>query len=93
MNPDELIEALKIEQWYPRVGDLVRRRDTKTVVGSIISFELTKTGYWANCLLKNESRLEDHRMLVGLLEPIGVHEIIKDHTGPLCRALEKMLEG
>lgn len=92
MNPNDLIDVLGIKSWNPRIGDFVRRRDTKTVIGSIESFEHNQTGFWANCTLINGERRSNSRMLVGLLEPIDVLDIIRANEGLLCRALERMVE-
>ena len=86
----DLVRALDIQPWNPRVGDLVKRRDTNRPLGTIVGFELSSLGVMAKV---EQFEGEPVRQAVGLLEPMDISEILEGSGGPILRALEKVYQG
>lgn len=85
-----LISKLDVQAWSPRIGDLVRRRDNKRIVGSIAKFETSHLGLMAVC-----DQLEGGviRQAVGILESVDITQVIEESGGPVHKALERIAEG
>lgn len=90
MNPNELIEALAIKSWIPRVGDLVRRRDNKVIKGAISGFRVGNLGVMVSTDLGGETTTDTP---LGILEPVDITDVIMESSSPVHRALERILEN
>lgn len=87
---DDIVQMLNIQPWNPRVGDLVKRRDTNRILGTITKFESGQLGVMATV-----SQFEGGliRQAVGVLMPVDITQIIEESAGPIHRALERVTEG
>jgi hypothetical protein len=102
---EELTAKLEVQSWIPQVGQLVRRRDSQDILGTIAGFKMSSMGVMAmidGFHDDTSEMLEEHRkrvehisrripnQAVGLLEPVDITEVIEKSAGPIHRALERI---
>jgi hypothetical protein len=86
----KVIERLDVQPWIPQLGQCVRRRDSKEMLGPIMSFKMSKMGLMANTELEDESGLRKSTQAVGLLEPVDIFEVIEASADPVHKALGRI---
>lgn len=78
--------------WNPQIGQLVRRRDNKRIIGSISKFEDNKLGVMA--VIDQLDAFEPQvRQALGLLEPVDIQDVIDESASPIHRALERIKDN
>jgi hypothetical protein len=89
---DEIIQKLDVQPWVPQVGQVVRRRDNDTPLGTIKSFRLSNMGLMATIevFVVDGPAVPDTHQAVGLLEPVDIFEVIQASAGPVHKALERI---
>jgi hypothetical protein len=87
---EELAAKLDMQPWAPQVGQVVRRRDSRDILGVIKSFELSSNGLVANCEIKEDGDLRKSSTPVGILELVDIFEVIELSSGTIHRALERI---
>jgi plasmid stability protein len=87
---EELAAKLDIQPWAPQVGQVVRRRDSREILGVIKGFELSSNGLMANCEIKEDGDIRKSCQAVGLLELVDIFEVIELSSGTVHRALERI---
>jgi len=87
---EELVTKLGIQPWAPQIGQVVRRRDSREVLGVIKDFNLSTLGLMANCELMTDGVLRKSNQAVGILELVDIFEVIEYSAGPVHRVLERL---
>lgn len=87
---EELAAKLDMQPWAPQVGQVVRRRDSREILGVIKSFELSSNGLMANCEIKEDGDIRKSSPPVGILELVDIFEVIELSSGTVHRALERI---
>lgn len=87
---EELAAKLNMQPWAPQEGQVVRRRDSREILGVIKSFELSSNGLVANCEIKEDGEVRKSSQPVGILELVDIFEVIEMSSGTVHRALERI---
>lgn len=87
---EDLVAKLEIQPWAPQVGQVVRRRDSREILGVIVGFNLSTLGLMANCEISEDGEIRKSNQAVGILELVDIFEVIELSGGSVHRALERI---
>lgn len=87
---EELAAKLNIQPWAPQVGQVVRRRDSKIILGVITEFKVSSTGLVAKTEIDYEGVAKNAETPVGILELVDIFEVIEMSNGTVHKALERI---
>lgn len=87
---EELAAKLNIQPWAPQVGQVVRRRDSKIILGVITEFKVSSTGLVAKTEIDYEGIAKNAETPVGILELVDIFEVIEMSNGTVHKALERI---
>lgn len=84
-----------VNQWFPRVGDLVKRRDDDRIAGTIKGFKTDGQGHLRAELEPVNEGYKTFGGLapVGLLEPVSIEHILLHHSPSIVhKVFDRMRE-
>jgi plasmid stability protein len=87
---EELAAKLDMQPWAPQIGQVVRRRDSREILGVIKEFSLSDNGLMASCEIKEDGDIRKSHQPVGILELVDIFEVIELSSGTVHRALERI---